>query len=479
MRPINIQFAKAALPSSSLKRAIAAAIILILLVNVSAYASVITGAKYSGTINVSNNSTAASNVCTIATIDTASLISTGYANSTLSNTSIQNDAGVDVAYMPAVSGNSTWSIYVPAIGTTTLAYKLYTGGGDMSGKIRYFPGTAGMLVSDEAALRAVTSVEFEWQGFLDMTAVGGELANKNNGAGAYDIRVYVSASGTLTALATWSNAFTVSLSGLTSGEKNVKLTCTGAAANLYVSGTTNTTAALPQMQNSADITFVSGNGMPYVEYIKYTVDGTLQGHWSWQNSATFTDQSGHGHDATPTFRTSSSDADVSASLASFAPISTAQITSFTAGGTNSIVSGSALFPTQMYTENDTSTFPGAAVINTLLDTSGTPRAFWWYLFIFIGIGICGLLTYEATTLMVTRTPISQPGAALQQYRLYLQTGGKDGSLLAMCIVIEFLLVMFGLMGATSASSLIPFWPAMIFLIPILMVISAQWSVKTS
>ena len=43
------------------------------------------------------------------------------------------------------------------------------------------------------------------------------------------------------------------------------------------------------------------------------MDGVLEQYIEWENDATFTDLSGNSHDATPTFRIASSDADVSAS----------------------------------------------------------------------------------------------------------------------------------------------------------------------
>ena len=64
---------------------------------------------------------------------------------------------------------------------------------------------------------------------------------------------------------------------------------------------------------------------------------------------------------------------------------------------------------------------------------------WWYPFIFWFIGICGLLTYEATQL----------------------TGG-EGSLLLMNIVIEAMLILFGLLGYAGTTSLIPLFPAFLF-----------------
>ncbi len=434
--------------------------------------------SYAGTINIANNCTAATNVCAVATIDTASLISAGYASANMSNTNIQNNSSVNVPYMPAISGNTTWSIFVSSIGTTTLPYKFYTGGADMSNKIRYFPGTGGMTVADNASFAPTTSGEIEWQGYLDAT-VGGYLLDRNDGAGHYSPRVYFSANGTLTAEDNWGISYTTSVSGVTSGEKNVKLSWNGTTITLTVGASSSNTTTFGMIGGAAPYIYVTNNVTPYVEYIKITADGVLRGYWYWENAATFTDHSGYNHTATPSFRTTSSNACVSASLIDFKPVTTAQLGTYTVGtsGTITIFSSNSSMPTQMYTENDTSTLPGAEVVNALLDASGTPRALWWYLFLYISIGIIGMLTYELTTMAVTGTTSIE--GAREKYSLMLQSGAKDGSLLMMCIVIEFCLIIIGLMGATPATSLTPFWPAILFVIVILALISSQWSVKTS
>lgn len=583
-----------------------------------AQASTITGAIYEGTINVSNNSTAASNVFTVATIDTSSLISAGYVDSDLANTSIQNDTGVDVAYMPAKSGSTTWSIYVPSIGTTTMPYNLYTGGADMSGKIRYFPGSGGMTIAHADALEPSDNFSFSLSGFFDTTASPACLITGDSTVAIFSgtswpgqtftptsdtlvssvgVRVYKESTGedltvhirettaglpsgadktsgtlakaTMTATSpgdwhsvpvtpyqltagqvyavilscddsggvrdlfwrrigsstyaggsyvlstnsgsTWTadtakdfmfeinpkyiiqkpNALLVNVSAANTitatitggatisgtaslGERDIIVSADTDNLTMAIDGTvtTITLGAVPVPDTTLGWTIGSDAATPYIEQYTETVAGVLQADISWENAATFSDASpGHLHPATPTFRTTSSDADVSASLSAFQPVNTAEITSFTLGTSTAfaIFSSNSTMPSQMYTEN-VSGFPMAELPNALLDASGTPRALWWYPFLFIGIAIIGLLTYEATTMVVD--------GSNQARNLRLQSGGKDGSMLAMCIVIEFCLVMIGLMGASSSNSVIPFFPAMLFLIPTLLIISMQWSVKT-
>ena len=127
------------------------------------------------------------------------------------------------------------------------------------------------------------------------------------------------------------------------------------------------------------------------------------------------------------------------------PSDLSELTDYTISGNNTafdwLVTPPAMPPT-MYTELDTSKVPGGDAIDAILGESGTPKALWWFPFIFIGIGIIGLLVYEAT-----------------------QRTGGEGSLLTMCIVIEVMLIFFGILGATGVSSLIPLWPAFLFPFP--------------
>ncbi len=99
-------------------------------------------------------------------------------------------------------------------------------------------------------------------------------------------------------------------------------------------------------------------------------------------------------------------------------------------------------PSTLYTELDTSYIPGGSIIDEILGISDTPKALWWFPFIFVGICICGLLVYDAT-----------------------QRTGGEGSLLVMCISIEAMLLFFGILGMAEVANLIPMWPAFLFPIP--------------
>jgi hypothetical protein len=111
--------------------------------------------------------------------------------------------------------------------------------------------------------------------------------------------------------------------------------------------------------------------MPYVEYYKVWHGTTLVQDISWEYGTTFTDASGYRHDATPTFRTTSSDADVSATPSTFQPVSEARAPASSLSGASPFITSVPPI-TGSFTTDTTSTFPGAQIIQELADATGTP-----------------------------------------------------------------------------------------------------------
>jgi len=195
--------------------------------------------------------------------------------------------------------------------------------------------------------------------------------------------------------------------------------------------------------NNANSYTIGSTATPYIEYVSMTVGGNLRGYWDWDYAATFTDQSGNGNTATPSFRTTSSDSNVSAELVTLSPVNQAEIDTFSLSGLSDIYALSGNIP-QMYSDMDFSNFGPAEPINDLLDESGTPRALWWYPFLFISVGLIGLLAYGATTLAVSRGKVSVETVQV-------------GSLFLMAIVIDAPLATLGIMGIIPYAASILFW----------------------
>ena len=130
--------------------------------------------------------------------------------------------------------------------------------------------------------------------------------------------------------------------------------------------------------NANDIISFENDTVLYAGSQEIEIDGVQKQYVEWEYGATFEDQSGNGNDATPTFRTTSSDADVSAELVSFGPVNPAI-------GPAYAVSDAASFYTGNITANGTfsgSTIeaggpPGAVIIDEAEEEADVPGGFVW------------------------------------------------------------------------------------------------------
>jgi len=228
---------------------------------------------------------------------------------------------------------------------------------------------------------------------------------------------------------------------VTAVEHTFKLSLSGGLLSFQVdSGTANTTSMSGNITNNNSPWVIGDDNItPYIVSANMGVGASLVSAWAWEYGATFQDSIGS-NDATPVFRTTSSDADVSANVSSFQPMSQAEaIVSSTSA--NLTVLNDPTAPSQLYTEGTFTYIPGGVVFNELLDVSGTPRALWWYPFLFLGLALVGMMLYGATTVTVS---MSSNAAA------------HMGSLLLQSIVCELGFVVLAVMGA------IPLFPALIF-----------------
>lgn len=139
--------------------------------------------------------------------------------------------------------------------------------------------------------------------------------------------------------------------------------------------------------------------MPYMDYLKISVNGVLKQHITWQPAATFTDLSGNGNHATPTFRDSTSDPDLSAEFRNYRPVAVAAPI-ISGSDTPSLITSTPVAPASMYTENDYDNIPGAAALNALLDNADIPREFIWYPGIFLLAIAAGFIIYLLTRSLI-------------------------------------------------------------------------------
>lgn len=131
--------------------------------------------------------------------------------------------------------------------------------------------------------------------------------------------------------------------GVTSGAHIYKFGLSGGSLTTKIDGVTKDTDAVTGsvINNSNNWTFATNSCLRYIDYIKITVNGTLKGHWAWQGAATFTDLSGNGNTATPTFITSGSSGSVTATVDSFGALVPSTY-SGVSGSSGSVITGDDL-----------------------------------------------------------------------------------------------------------------------------------------
>ncbi|PVV83520.1 hypothetical protein [Dehalogenimonas alkenigignens] len=193
-------------------------------------------------------------------------------------------------------------------------------------------------------------------------------------------------------------AYSSVATGVTSGEHIYKLGLSNGLLTTKIDGITKDTDAVTGsvVNNANNWTFVTNYSMPYVEYIKITVGGVLKGHWYWENDTTFTDQAGSGNTATPTFRTTTIDNDVSATIKAF---TAARQSVFSSGDDDAgpefvIDDDIPPMPSGWYVNLHPETFPGGETITDFLNNNNVPPAIFWLSIAYGGGAIITMLIHN-------------------------------------------------------------------------------------
>ena len=133
------------------------------------------------------------------------------------------------------------------------------------------------------------------------------------------------------------------------------------------------TIGVAVLGNANDWVIGSANATPYINTYQHSVNGTMQSSIAWEFDTVFTDLTGKGNDAVPTFRGASSNPDVSANMTSFQAISESQAPAyvlslapaFLTPNTENVTSGWAVTP-------PSGGFPLSDVISSIANATGTP-----------------------------------------------------------------------------------------------------------
>jgi len=199
----------------------------------------------------------------------------------------------------------------------------------------------------------------------------------------------------------------ITATGITSGVRKVVTTATGGGTNLLTIQVydendvllDDDSAALggaSVLDNDNDWSFLTNGSASYMDCHKIWVGGTLKQHIIYERDTTFTDQSGNGNDATPTFRTTSSDSDVSATFQNFSPISENECTAGGAEETPEILGGATEMPKEFYGAEGGGTghLPGAGLINSMLDAGGIPQDLFWIMSVYGLAAVAALVSFR-------------------------------------------------------------------------------------
>lgn len=198
-----------------------------------------------------------------------------------------------------------------------------------------------------------------------------------------------------------------------SGEHEVKIEADGTDLNLYVDDVLENTVALAGssiIDSSADWEYCLNNSVVYLNSLETYVSDSLVQQIEWEYDTTFSDASGSGNDATPAFRATSTDADVSATLLGFGVIAESEV-DYDETGTAPLITSAPDEPAQAYGDMDIN-FPGAAVINTILDTGRFPQELFWYPLLFGLSAVTGMVAFHITRSVMMQSLISGTGIAI-------------------------------------------------------------------
>ncbi len=264
------------------------------------------------------------------------------------------------------------------------------------------------------------------QPILTLTFVANTLVDKTDAINV------LSSSGNITVEIIGGNS--VSAMGVTTGEHTVLISSNITSLSISIDGVESDNATKSLVPDNGNTWTLLGRGTtPYVKSVRITVGGTLQGSWTWQYSDTFTDASGNSHDATPSFRTVSSDAEVSAELITFSPITEARAPAFTANISTTGWITDDISQTGNFTAATTNTtYPGSEVLVAVTTAGGVPLQL-------LELLMAGMLVLSLSLFISWMLRSSREGSIF--FKILVITAGL-GIMIAVSIVDNWILYLF-------------------------------------
>ena len=201
---------------------------------------------------------------------------------------------------------------------------------------------------------------------------------------------------------------------------------------IYIDGLEKGSVACAGAPNStANWTVGDDDATPYIGEFSIEVDGLNKCNIVWEYDSIFYDTSDFDNDATPTFRTTSSDADVSAYISEQTSLVTTASPSPTSLGGWTMITEVPDEPAGIYDEGGTS-FPWGTEIKKMADAMRLPKEVFLFPLAFGTAILLGCVAFGLT---------------------HRQKMGIKGSLLIMCSVIEGTLIIWYVIGG----GVIPGW----------------------
>jgi hypothetical protein len=231
------------------------------------------------------------------------------------------------------------------------------------------------------------------------------------------------------------------------GEHTVTTTADGTDLKLYVDAVEVDSEPLvgaSVIDNANNWAFLQNNSALYMEshkiYIPYDAADPEQSI-AWENGATFTDLSGNGHTATPSFRTTTTDGDVTASLDIFTTNALSVAEGVVIGGGVALLPGApddADFPSgSAYDEGETGGLIIDELVNEGLATADIPEAIFWYPVAFVVAIAIGFGAYGLTKSLLVQAIVSA----------VVMAGFCGGGVLGDGLLPWFTVVIFGIEAA--------------------------------
>ena len=189
--------------------------------------------------------------------------------------------------------------------------------------------------------------------------------------------------------------YIISVTEVASGNHTVTTSLVSGNLTLQIDSETPVwTAFAGNVPNTtANWAFFQNGSMPFVESASIDIGGVTKGAWAWEYGTYFYDSSGYGNTATPTFRTTDSNSDVTLTVQSQAALAGNPEPASQVSGGWTMAGDIPVQPTDLYHEGGIA-FPGGAEINQLATDTRLPYMAWMIPIAFGSAILCSVLVYS-------------------------------------------------------------------------------------